>query len=189
MANELIDIYSQNNEPTGLREMKDKAHKVGLWHRGAHIWIYNSKGEILLQLRTKNKKLFPNKWDVAVGGHVSAGEEPLTTAVREIKEELGMGISSEDLKFITTYQKEMIGGKIDNKEFYYAYSLKYDGSVDNLVLQADEVSEVKFVPIVNLEEELKKNSEKFTPHGDYWFFMLEEIKKITKYENSNLRKH
>jgi len=56
-----------------------------------------------LQLRAKNKKLFPNKWDVSVGGHISAGEEPLTTAVRETKEELGLEISREDLVFVLTY--------------------------------------------------------------------------------------
>ena len=150
MSDELIDIYNENNEPTGLQEMKDKVHKEGLWHRGAHVWICNSKGEILLQLRTKNKKLFPNKWDVSVGGHVAAGEDPLATAVRETEEELGLEIGSEDLEFISTYKKEMIDGEIDNKEFYYAYFFKYDGPVGSLILQADEVSEVKFVPAVSL---------------------------------------
>lgn len=177
MADELIDIYNQDNEPIGLQEMKSKAHKEGLWHRASHVWIYNSKGEILLQLRTKNKRLFPNKWDVAVGGHIAAGEEPLTAAIRETKEELGLEVNNESLEFTTTYQKEMVSGEIDNKEFYYAYLLKFDGLVDNLVLQADEVSEVKFVSVANLEKELKNNPEKFTPHGDYWFFIIEKIKK------------
>jgi len=74
----------------------------------------------------------------------------------------------------------MIYGDINNKEFYYAYLLKYNDSVNNLALQVDEVSEVEFMPIAKLGRELKNNPKKFTPHGDYWFFMIEEIKKRTR---------
>ncbi|MFH0740167.1 MAG: NUDIX domain-containing protein [bacterium] len=176
MAEELIDIYNQDNELVGLLELKSKAHEKGLWHRASHIWIYNSKGEILLQLRAKTKKLFPNKWDVSAAGHIAAGEDPLATAIRETKEELGLEVCNKDLEFITIYQKEITLGGISNKEFYYVYLYKYDGSPSSLVLQTDEVSEIKFVPIEELEKELKNNPEKFTPHGDYWFLMIEKIK-------------
>ena len=59
MADELIDIYDENNKPLGIQKMKSEAHRDGLWHRASHVWIYNSKGEILLQLRAKNKELWP----------------------------------------------------------------------------------------------------------------------------------
>ncbi|MDO8524701.1 MAG: NUDIX domain-containing protein [bacterium] len=177
MAEELIDIYNQDNEPTGLLELKSKAHEKGLWHRASHIWIYNSKGEILLQLRAKPKKVFPNKWDVSAAGHIAAGEEPVTAAIRETEEELGLKINKEDLEFLMAYKKELISGEIDNKEFYYVYLFRYDGSIASLVLQTEEVDDVDFFPIAKLEEELKSKPEKFVPHGDYWFFMIEKIKK------------
>ncbi len=76
--------------------MKSEAHREGLWHRAAHIWAYNSKGEILLQLRAKNKRTFPDKWDLSVAGHISASEEPIDSALREIEEEVGLCAKKED---------------------------------------------------------------------------------------------
>ena len=163
MPEELIDIYNQDNEPIGSVATKQEAHEKGLWHRASHIWIYNSKGEILLQLRAKDKGLFPDMWDVAVGGHISAGQEPLATAIRETKEESGLEASKDDLEFLTTYKNEVVLGEIDNKEFYYVYLFRYDGSIGSLVLQAEEVAEVDFFLIAKLEEELKNQLEKFAP--------------------------
>ena len=53
MVDELIDIFDENNNALNVQKMKSEAHKLGLWHRASHIWIYNSSGEILLQLRAK----------------------------------------------------------------------------------------------------------------------------------------
>ncbi|MCK5107656.1 MAG: NUDIX hydrolase, partial [Nanoarchaeota archaeon] len=64
---ELIDIVNEDNVIIG-QAMKSEAHAKGLWHRLAVIWIYNSKGQILLQLRTKDRDLYPDVWDVSVGG-------------------------------------------------------------------------------------------------------------------------
>lgn len=72
MADELIDIFDENNNPRGIQKLKSEAHKEGIWHRAVHIWIYNLKGEILLQLRSKNKELYPDRWDVSAAGHGGA---------------------------------------------------------------------------------------------------------------------
>ena len=82
MADELIDICDESNNLTKIQKMKSYAHKAGLWHRTAHIWIYNSKGNILLQLRAKEKLLYPDMWDISAAGHVSAGEDPTTSGLR-----------------------------------------------------------------------------------------------------------
>ena len=78
--------------------MKSEAHTDGLWHRAAHIWIYNSKGEILLQLRAKDKQFWPDRWEISAAGHVGAGEKPEDAAVRELSEELGISAKAEDLE-------------------------------------------------------------------------------------------
>ncbi len=85
MADELIDIVDENNKLTGVRKMKSEAHKKGLWHRASHVWIYNSKNELLIQLRAKDKVTDADRWDMAAAGHVGAGEETLATAVRRRK--------------------------------------------------------------------------------------------------------
>ena len=177
MADELIDICDEDNKPLGVQKTKGEAHEKGLWHRACHIWIFNSRGEMLLQLRAKEKRLFPDMWDAAVGGHIAAGEEALTTAVREAEEELGLVIAAEDLEFFKIFKKEITRGEIKNKEFYYDYIFRYDGPSDDLRLQKEEVQAVKFVPIQKLEDDLIAEPEKYVPHGDYWFEVIKEIKR------------
>ena len=82
MGDELIDICDEANHLTGVQKMKSEAHKDGLWHRAVHIWLYNSKGEILLQWRAKNKLLYPEMWDISAAGHVSASENPITSGLQ-----------------------------------------------------------------------------------------------------------
>ena len=61
-----------------------------LLHPVVHLHVFNSKGELLLQKRSANKDIQPNKWDTSVGGHVDYGEEIETALLRESAEELGI---------------------------------------------------------------------------------------------------
>ncbi len=179
MADELIDIYDENNHPINIQLMKSEAHKKWLWHRTAHIWIYNSKGEILLQLRAKDKDLYPDMRDISVAGHVGAWEEPITSALREIKEEIWLSIQDKKLKFYRIRKRESVYKKIIDKEFSYIYFLEYNGDIKNLSLQIEEVAKIKFLPIEKIEKDLEKNSNKYCPHGDYWNEIIEYIKSIS----------
>ena len=71
---EYIDIFDENNNPTGQIKEKGKAHEEGDFHRTAHVWIINDKNELLLQKRSANKKSHPNCWDISGAGHIKAGE-------------------------------------------------------------------------------------------------------------------
>jgi isopentenyldiphosphate isomerase len=121
MADEPIDICDEENNLTGVQKMKSEAHRDGLWHRNSHIWIYNSKGEILLQLRAKNKIFFPDVWDISVAGHVDLGEDPIVSGIREAKEEIGLEIKPENLSFFQIKKTQTIFKNIKNNEFYYVY--------------------------------------------------------------------
>ena len=177
MADELIDIVDENNNLTGVQKMKSEAHYDGLWHRGAHVWIYNSKGEVLLQLRAKEKDLFPDMWDVSVAGNVLAGEEPIVSALREIQEEIDLNIKKEDLELYDIRTEKIIFREIVNNGFCYVYLLKYDGDISNLKIQKEELQKIEFIPIENIEKELKENPEKYVPHKhNYWQKTLDAIK-------------
>ena len=180
MADELIDIYNENNESLGLEKMKSEAHKKGLWHRAAHIWIYNSHGKILLQLRAENKELYPNMWDISAAGHVSAGEKPIISALREMEEEIGLYVKQEDLEFFGTRKVKVIYKEIINNEFYYVYFLKLDRDISQLPLQKEEVAKIQFLSIDKIEEELKMRPEKYVPHGDYWFDVIKKVRSKLK---------
>ena len=94
---EKVDIYTPSGIPSGTTATKRQAHEKGLWHTSAHIWIYNSEGDIMLQKRSASKDTFPGLWDISVAGHISAGETPLQGALREINEEIGLDVTPDML--------------------------------------------------------------------------------------------
>jgi isopentenyl-diphosphate delta-isomerase len=177
MVDELIDICDESNNLLNIQKTKKEAHRNGLWHRATHIWIYNSKGEILLQLRSKEKSLYPDAWDISVAGHISAGEDPLTSALREIKEEIGLNVKSEDLELFKVRKVMIVYNKLKNNEFNYVYFLKFDGDIKKLKLQKGEVQEIRFFTPKELENEIIKKPDKYAPHLDYVLEIINEIKR------------
>lgn len=169
MPDELVDICDSENNLTGVQKMKSEAHRDGLWHRAAHVWVYNDQGEILLQLRAKNKDLYPDMWDISVAGHVSAGEDPLLSAVREVQEELGLPVESKDLQFGWLRPVDKVFREIKNKELCYVYFLRFDGLVTDLKIQEEELQDIAFVPTSELRESLQKRLGKYVfEHDEYW---------------------
>ena len=179
MPDELIDIYDKNNEPLGISKMKSEAHEKGLWHRAAHIWVYNSKGETLLQLRSKELEYYPDAWVAAASGHIGAGENIELAATRELSEEIGIEIKPNELEFFKVIIRQTVWNKIINNEYYYVYLYKFDGDITKLKLQEDEVQRVKFFSIDKLNKELKIHPENYLIDPVYWRKVSVEIKKRT----------
>lgn len=178
MADELIDIFDKDNNSTGCQKMKSEAHRLGLWHRTAHVWIYNDHGELLLQKRASNKALWPDVWDISAAGHIGAGETEIIGALREIKEELGLTVEPEDLLLIKIQKGTIIYKDINNCEFYYIFLLKFNGSIKDLKMQSEEVQDIKFISFEDLNKDLVKNPEIYFPHGTYWLEIIDYIKKL-----------
>ncbi len=177
MTDELIDILDENGKETGMRKMRNYAHAKGLWHHASHVWVYNSKGEILLQKRSMKIENYPGLWDISAAGHISAGETPEQAALREMYEEIGIKADPKDLKQILVKKECCVPkpGYYDN-EYDYIYILKHDTLPKNL--QEGEVDAVKFVPISDFEKELKdpKTAKDFVPR-DYLLELIKIIKK------------
>lgn len=119
---EYIDIFDENNEPTGKVKEKNQAHEDGDFHRTAHVWIINDKNELLLQKRSANKKSHPNCWDISGAGHIRAGECVIDGAIRELKEELGVEEKEKDLQYIATIKSTK---NPKNMEFQYVYLINW----------------------------------------------------------------
>ena len=174
---ELMDICDENNNLTGVSKLKSDVYRKGLWHRSSHIWIYNSKGELLIQLRAKNKRLYPDMWDVSAAGGIHAGEDPLTAGLRETQEELGLNVKKDDMKFFRVVKHSNVFRDIKNNEFSYVYFIKFDGDINKLKLQDEEVQKIKFLSVNDIEKELENHPEKYVPHGDYWYDVINEVKR------------
>lgn len=89
---EKLDVLNERGEFTGKVATREECHREGLWHRAVYGFIIDKNSNVLLQKRSQSKKLWPNRWDVTVGGHVDAGEFGRQTIIRECKEELGIDV-------------------------------------------------------------------------------------------------
>lgn len=86
--NELWDIYDENRQLTGRKHQRGDALVEGEYHLTVHVWIRNCRGEYLLTKRAPNKG-FSNMWE-CTGGSALAGDDSLSTALREVNEETGL---------------------------------------------------------------------------------------------------
>lgn len=170
---EIFDVLAPDGSYTGETATREECHKKGLWHKAVVVFIVSSDNKnVLLQLRSAQKKLWPNLWDVAAGGHVDAGELGHQAALREAKEELGLDLRSEDLEFIgATTSVNLIGDVINNhyNEYYVAH---VDLDTQNLRIQPEEVQDVKWVPVNELAERVANNFDGLTDKGGCWNHIL-----------------
>ena len=116
---EYLDIYDCDGQHIGIKS-RSECHKPnpGYYHKSVWVWVVNDNDEILLQRRAYTKKELPGVWAMPVAGHISAGESPLVTCVREAKEELGLDTSEKDYEFVQEYFHE------DGWEYAQAYILR-----------------------------------------------------------------
>ena len=149
MAKEIIDELNELGEIIGQID-KDLAHKEGKLHKSIHLWIMNDNNEVLLQYRCSDKDLYPDTWDISVGGHVGSLEDTKSAAIREAKEELGIDVDTNALEFITTLREDLLYNDIDSREFVDVYLLRKNFGIDELNLQKEEVGSTKFVSISEL---------------------------------------
>jgi isopentenyldiphosphate isomerase len=97
---EKFDLLDCAGRKTGELISRDDAHRSGAWHGAFHcliVYMRDGRGRVLFQKRSVRKKIAPQKLDVSVGGHYSAGEDARTAGPREIREELGLDVRFEDL--------------------------------------------------------------------------------------------
>lgn len=153
---ELIDVVNENNELTGQVEDRWVAFEKGLWRRTVSCWIMNEKGEILLQKRTANKRRNPNKW-AKTGGQVDSGETVEEAIVREVKEELGIEVPKEQIEVIDIHKSSD-----KNRRFAYNFVFVVNYKIDDYILQEEEVAEVKYVTIEEMEAAKANNDENYT---------------------------
>ena len=167
MDEEYFDILDENGNKTGRSKPRSEVHRVGDWHKAAHIWIINSAGDILLQRRCDNKDSHPNMLDISCAGHISAGEDSRTGALRELKEELDLDVRPEELQFIKTLK---CGSKYSdtflNNEFDDLYILRTDKTVDDMKYREEEISEIFYVPYRDFKRMVRNNQSDLLRHDE-----------------------
>src|SRR5215468_7053100 len=93
MPEDIFDVVNERDEVIDSKP-RDEVHRLGLMHRAVHVLVFNSRGQIFLQKRSLTKDRQPGLWDSSASGHVDSGEDYDACAVRELREELGLRLSS-----------------------------------------------------------------------------------------------
>ena len=99
---EILDVVDENGLPTGETAPRDLAHARGIPHRTAHVWLLRLREntvEVLLQKRAARKESWPGCYDISSAGHIPAGSDFIPSALRELREELGVTAEPEALIF------------------------------------------------------------------------------------------
>ena len=158
MKEELLDVLDENGIKTGQVLPRKEVHKQGLWHRIIVVAIVNEKNEVLLQQRSHNKDKNPDMWDISVTGHISAGQDSLMAATREISEEvsvsLGYSVDVKDFRYMFSFRKEQyVNENHVDRQYYDFFILRQSGlNNDNIRFQSNEVQAIKFVSISEINK-------------------------------------
>ena len=175
---EKFDVLNEQGEFTGKIATREECHKKGYWHRAVYAFIIDDKGNVLLQKRSANKKLWPNMWDVTVGGHVNSGEFGRQTLIREAKEELGIKISDNDIKYLVGSTSINEQGDIINKHYNECYLITKNIDISNIVIQKEELSEVRYFSKEELIKRIDNNYEGLTQKTGAWNFLKVILEKL-----------
>jgi isopentenyldiphosphate isomerase len=133
---ELFEIFDENDQPVGLAPRSECHGNPALIHRTAHVVVFHPDGRILLQHRSADKDIQPNKWDTAVGGHLAPGESYEDGARREMAEEIGISPDLE-LKYLFDSQ---IRNEIES-ENVRVFGVEHPGPFE---IQTEEINYVRF---------------------------------------------
>lgn len=165
---EVLDIFTRDRKWLGTKTRKEcHSENPGYYHMPVWIWIINDKNEVLIQKRASVKSSFPNYWDAPSAGHLNAGETPIKGAIRETREELGINTIENDYKFVGEYISETTW------ELGQVYILHLNVNVRNIILQEDEVDEVRWVPFSEFKNIIY--SKDFIPYDEEYKRMIIDV--------------
>ena len=168
MKEEEVILVDETDRPVGVME-KMAAHRQALLHRAFSVFIFNSRGEMLLQQRAEEKYHSAGLWTNACCSHPRPGEDTQDAAVRRLREELGFSTPLEKL-FSFTYRSEFENG-LTEFEFDHVFIGVYD---QDIFPNPDEVSDHRYMPLSVIETELRSAPERYTTWFQLAFPLLQE---------------
>ncbi|MBO9634561.1 MAG: isopentenyl-diphosphate Delta-isomerase [Chitinophagaceae bacterium] len=152
-------LVNELDEPIGTME-KIEAHRKAVLHRAFSVFIFNSKGEMLLQQRALNKYHSAGLWTNACCSHPSPGEGTVEAAQRRLQEELGFNTSLEKI-FHFTYQTAFDNGLVEH-EFDHVFAGKYE---QRITPNPEEVKDICYKSLEDIQQSLQTHPQKYTS----WF--------------------
>ena len=156
---EQVILVDENDGMTGTME-KMKAHEKALLHRAFSVFIFNSKGEMLLQQRAVSKYHSAGLWTNSCCSHPRPGEDTLTAASRRLQEEMGFETPLKKV-FDFVYKAGFANGLTEH-EFDHVFIGNYNGVI---APNPNEVIDYAYWPMEKIVEQMQYHPELFT----VWF--------------------
>ena len=150
---EYWDVLDSNRNKTGKVILRGDAFKENEYHLIVHVWIKNSKNEFVISKRKKDKYPYPGLWE-CTGGSAVSGDDSLKTALKEVKEELGIDLDKDKGKIVYQYK----GNNGFSPHFVDVWL--FNQEIDKMAIkcQETEVEEAKMVTREEINELLKVNA-------------------------------
>ena len=153
-----VILVDEHDTQVGVDD-KLRAHQNGAkLHRAISVFVFNLKGETLLQRRAMGKYHSKGKWANACCSHPMPGEDVLGAARRRLMEE--MGIECEVREAFSFVYKADVGEGLTEHEYDHVFFGKYDGKVEP---NSDEVMDYKWIQMGKLKQEVETKPEEFAP--------------------------
>ena len=156
---ERVILVDQEDNELGTEE-KMKAHEQALLHRAFSIFIFNSKGELLLQKRAEGKYHCPGLWTNTCCSHPRPGESLEEAVQRKLKQEMGFTTPLKEA-FTFIYKVSFENGLTEH-ELDHVFLGTFDGNPEP---NPEEVGEWKWISPEKLKEDVQEHPEKYT----HWF--------------------
>ena len=155
----LVDVDDQE---TGFVSKAKAHHGWGILHRAFSVFLFNEKGELLLQRRAVSKRLWPGFWSNSCCSHPRRGETMPVATRRRLREELNIDA---ELEYVYKFMYQVQFGELGAEhELCHVYLGRVDGDVH---ANDHEVESIRFLSAAELESEFAGGSGNFTP----WFKM------------------
>lgn len=172
-----IVLVDEKGKQTGISEKIAAHSNGGKRHRATSVFVFNRKGETMLQKRASIKYHASGQWSNTCDGHPEPNETPLENAHRRLMEEMGFDC---ELNEVFTFKYEAhVGNNLTEKEFDHIIFGRYEGKPKP---NKDEVEAWKWADIKTLKHEIENHPEEYAA----WLRLMidEVIRHIEKHQGS-----
>jgi isopentenyl-diphosphate delta-isomerase len=158
----LVELVDTEGTPAGAATVSDAHRASGQLHRDFSVFLRDPSGRVLLQQRAGAKTRFPLRWANTCCGHPLPGETPATAAARRLVEEIGVdGVELTEVGVYSYYAEDPTTGRV---EYEYDHVLLGDVSTEaHLLLDPDEVADVRWMSIDDLSTGLREDLRSYAP--------------------------
>ncbi len=155
---ELLILVDESDQVVGYESKAASHDGEGILHRAFSVFLFNQRGELLLQQRTGSKRLWPLYWANSCCSHPRKGEETLEAAHRRVREELG---AEAELEFVYKFQYHArYPDEGSENELCWVFIGRCDGPIH---ANENEVEAWRTIPSDDLQGELDAHADRYTP--------------------------